>query len=89
MRLDVAGARRGVLLGCSGTSGFFTERELRFTEAVARWIGLVACRAAQIQHVAAPAAEVALDLAAANSIEVLTRRQQDVARLIGAGLTNE
>jgi two-component system, OmpR family, sensor kinase len=87
--LDVAGERRGVLLVSSATSGFFTERELRFVEAVARWIGLAAARAAQTQQIVAQATEEALRLAAERAVEILTRRQQEVARLIGAGLTNE
>ena len=37
----------------------------------------------------AEAAEEAARLTAERAVEALTRRQQDVARLIGAGLTNE
>ena len=87
--LDIAGERRGVLLVSSATSGFFTERDLEFVEAVARWIGLVAYRIAHTACLVAEAAEEATRLAAERAVEVLTQRQQDVARLIGAGLSNE
>jgi two-component system, OmpR family, sensor kinase len=87
--LELAGRRRGVLLVSSATSGFFTERDLAFVEAIARWVGLVASRAAHTACLVAEAAEEATRLAAERTVEALTRRQQDVARLIGAGLTNE
>ena len=87
--IDMAGERRGVLLASSGTSGFFTERDLVLVESVARWIGLVAYRIAHIACLIAEAAEEAARLAAESAVEVLTQRQQEVARLIGAGMTNE
>jgi two-component system, OmpR family, sensor kinase len=87
--LEVAGERRGVLLASSATPGFFSEHDLRFVEAVARWVGLAAYRAAHTGRVVAQAAEEAAQLAAERAVEVLTRRQRDVARLVGAGLTNE
>jgi two-component system, OmpR family, sensor kinase len=87
--LDIAGERRGVLLVSSVTSGFFTEHDLAFVEAVAHWIGLVAYRIAHTACLVAAAAEEATRLAAEHAVEVLTQRQQDVARLIGAGLSNE
>ena len=87
--LDIAGVRRGVLLVSSVTSGFFTEHDLAFVEAVAHWIGLVAYRIAHTACLVAAAAEEATRLAAEHAVEVLTQRQQDVARLIGAGLSNE
>lgn len=87
--LDIAGERRGVLLASSVTSGFFTEGDLAFVEAVARWVGLVAYRIAHTTCLIAEAAEEATQLAARHAVEVLTQRQQDVARLIGSGLTNE
>ena len=87
--LDVAAERRGVLLICSATPDFFTQRDRRFVETVAGWIGLVGYRAAHVSCVIAQAAEEATRLATERAIEVLTRRQREVARLIGAGLTNE
>jgi len=87
--IDIAGDRRGVLVAASAASGFFTERDLRFVEPVAHWIGLVAYRIAHTECLVAAAAEEATRLAAEHAVAVLTRRQQDVARLIGAGRTNE
>jgi len=49
----------------------------------------VGYRAAHVSCVIAQAAEEATRLATERAIEVLTRRQREVARLIGAGLTNE
>ena len=87
--LDVAGERRGVLLVSSATPEFFTERDLGFVETVARWIGLVADRAAHVQCLVQAAAEHAATLAAQEAVRTLTARQQDVAGLIADGLTNE
>jgi two-component system OmpR family sensor kinase len=87
--LDVAAERRGVLLICSATPDFFTERDRTFVETVARWVGLVGYRAAHVSCVVAQAAEEVTRLATERAIEVLTRRQREVARLIGAGMTNE
>ena len=87
--LEMAGERRGVLLASSATPGFFTESDLHFVEAVARWVGLVAYRTAHTGRVIAQAAEESAQLAAESAVEALTRRQQDVARLVAAGLTNE
>ena len=87
--LVVAGERRGVLLASSATPGFFTERDLRFVETVARWVGLVADRAAHVQCLVEAAAKQAAALAAEEAIKALTARQQEVAGLIADGLTNE
>jgi two-component system, OmpR family, sensor kinase len=87
--LDVAADRRGVLLVSSATPDFFTKRDRSFVETIARWVGLVGFRAAHVSCVVAQAAEEATQLATERAIEILTRRQRDVARLIGAGLTNE
>src|SRR5215212_10439036 len=54
--LEIAGQRRGVLLASSATPGFFTEGDLHFVEAVARWVGLVAHRTARTELVIAQAA---------------------------------
>jgi two-component system OmpR family sensor kinase len=45
--LDVAGARRGVLLASSATPAAFTQADVHFLEAIAHWIGLTAARLAQ------------------------------------------
>jgi DNA-binding CsgD family transcriptional regulator len=87
--IEVAGTRRGVLVASSATPDFFNEQDLRFVEAVARWVGLVAYRTAYTERLVVLASEEAMRLIAEQAIEVLTLRQQDVARLIGAGLTNQ
>lgn len=84
--LDVAGERRGVLLVCSATPNFFTERDRRFLQTVARWIGLVSYRLAHAEQVAAQPADGAV--ADAGFIDVLTPRQRAVAALVAEGLTN-
>jgi two-component system, OmpR family, sensor kinase len=84
----VAGKTRGVLLAASATSGFFSERDQRFLEAVAHWIGLVAVRALHVEQLAERAAEQSLRLAAEEVTAILTPRQQEVAALIVEGLTN-
>lgn len=42
--LDIAGERRGVLQAASSRVDAFTDEDLRFVEAVARWVGMVAHR---------------------------------------------
>ena len=86
--LEVAGERRGVLLASSATPEFFSERDLRFVEVVARWIGLVGERAAHVERVASRAAEEGVRLAAEEAVRTLTPRQREVAGLLGAGLSN-
>ena len=84
--LEVAGARRGVLLVSSATPAAFTQDDLEFLEAVAQWLGLAVTRLAQAEMLAAQAAEHGLRLGAGNS--ELTPRQRDVAGLVRRGLTN-
>jgi DNA-binding NarL/FixJ family response regulator len=86
--LEIQNERRGVIVACAATPEFFAERDLRFVEAVARWIALVAERAAHREVLAAQLAEQALRVAAEEALELLTRRQQEVARLVAAGLSN-
>ena len=86
--LIVAGARRGVLLASSATPDYFTERDLRFVETIARWVGLVADRAAHVHCLVQEATERASALAAAEVVTALTARQQEVAGLVAEGLSN-
>ena len=86
--LEVGGERRGVLLASSATPEFFSERDLRFLEAVARWVSLVGQRATHVERVAGRAAEEGMRLAAEQAVGILTPRQQEVAGLIAAGLSN-
>ena len=69
--LDVADGRRGVLLASSASADWFSEDDLRFLEAVASWVGVVAHRAELVQTIAADAAERGRRLAAEELITVL------------------
>ena len=86
--LEVGGERRGVLLCSSATPEFFTEADLRFVEAVARWIALVGERAARREVDVARVADEAARAAAEQVLDLLTRRQQEVAGLVAQGLSN-
>ena len=86
--LEIAGERRGVLMTSSAAPHFFSERDLRFVEAVARWVGLVGYRAAHVERLAARAAEEGYRAAAEGLVGALSPRQQEVAELIAGGLTN-
>ena len=86
--LEIGGQRRGVILVSSATPEFFSERDLRFVEAVARWIALVGERAARQEVLAAQVADEALRVAAEQVLELLTPRQQEVAGLVAEGLSN-
>ena len=43
---------RGILLVASATPDFFSQQDLRFLEAVARWVGLVVARAELVERMA-------------------------------------
>lgn len=57
VRLEAPGLPAGVLLGSSAAPDVFTERDLRFLEAVAHWITLLGQRAANVERLAAKVAE--------------------------------
>ena len=86
--LEVGGERRGVILCSSVTPEFFSEADLRFVEAVARWIALVGERAARREADVARVADEAARTAAEQVLDLLTQRQQEVAGLVAEGLTN-
>lgn len=86
--LIVDGERRGVVLVASGQPDRFTEQDLRFLELVSRWIGRVTYRAEQVERLTKRAAEEAFRRGVEESITVLTRRQQEVAGLLGRGYSN-
>ena len=69
-------------------SEIFTERDLRFAEAVAYWLGLVGARAARIEKLAGDAAEQSYRAAAEEVVRELTPRQREVAALIAQGRSN-
>jgi two-component system OmpR family sensor kinase len=87
--LEVAGVRRGVLLASSATPAAFDQADVHFLEAIAHWIGLTAARLAQVELLAARAAEEALRRAAEHLQLELTARQHEVANLVSRGMSNQ
>ncbi len=71
VRIEVDGERRGVVQVDSAQPDRFSHEDLRFTEAVARWLGLVAQRAELIERVAREAAEQARRASAEELVTVL------------------
>ena len=69
--LEVAGERRGVVAATSAAAEAYTERDLRFLEAVGRWVGGVVHRAELTEQIAAAAAEQGRRAAAEELITVL------------------
>ena len=86
--LVVRGERLGALMVCSAEPDYYTEDDLRFTESVASWVGLVGYRAAAVEKAVAEAAREGLRVAAEETVAKLTPRQREVAGLIASGLTN-
>ena len=86
--LDVGGVRRGVLAIASAEPERWTERDLRFAEAVANWIGMVTHRA-ELSEELVYQAERRGERKAGEELARLTRRQQDVASCVAEGLSNE
>jgi DNA-binding CsgD family transcriptional regulator len=86
--LVVNGERRGVLGAMAATPEHFAERDLRFLEAVAGWIGLVTHRAELFEATTREAFERGR-LHAGEELARLTLRQREVAACIAEGLSNE
>lgn len=86
--LLVGGQVRGLVLASSATPAFFGEEELALLDAVARWVGLIGENAMLVEQLAARAAQAGFEAGATAALDILTPRQQDVARLIAQGLTN-
>jgi two-component system, OmpR family, sensor kinase len=85
--LVVNGERRGVLGAMSAAPDHFTDRDLRFLEAVAGWIGLVTHRAELFEaHTRAAFEQGRLE--AGEELARLTPRQREIAVGIAAGLSN-
>lgn len=68
---DVNNERRGVLQAVSTRSDQFSERDLDFLQAVARWMGMVAHKAELIEEITREAAELGRRAAAEDLITIL------------------
>jgi signal transduction histidine kinase len=69
--LGVAGERRGVLCVSSKASDAFSEADLTFLSAAARWVGAVAHRAELVEEIAAASIDRGRRLAAEELVTVL------------------
>lgn len=70
-RIEVGGEPRGVFAVASAQVEAFSVEDLRFCEAVARWVGLVTQRAELVERITRQAAEQARRVAADKLIEIL------------------
>jgi two-component system, OmpR family, sensor kinase len=86
--IEANGVRRGVLAVVSSQTDRFSERDQRFLEAVAGWVGLLVHRAELVQQLTSEAAGRGRQ-DAGDEVARLTRRQQEVAACVAEGLTNE
>jgi two-component system, OmpR family, sensor kinase len=75
--LEVAGARRGVLLAQSEQLDFFSERDVRFLQAVSRWLGTVIQRVELGERTATATLAAARRLAAEELITILAHDLQN------------
>src|SRR5215210_679061 len=85
--LDVDGRRCGVLQADSSEPDRFSERDVRFLEAVAGWIGVLTHRAELMEQHKRDAVDQGRR-GAGEEVGRLTRRQQEVAICIAEGLSN-
>ena len=84
--LEVGGARRGVVEAVSAEREHFTTRDLRFLEAVAGWVGMLAQRAELVERVAAQAAEQGRRAAADELVTILAHDLQNLLTPLRAHL---
>jgi DNA-binding CsgD family transcriptional regulator len=85
--LEIDGRRRGVLQVHSATPDFFGEQDQRALGAVAGWVDLIMHRA-ELMEEREREAERRGGRRAAEELARITRRQQEVAILVAAGLSN-
>jgi DNA-binding CsgD family transcriptional regulator len=86
--LKVAGTLRGAFQACSAKPEHYTQEDLPFSEAVTRWVGMVAHRAELVEQVRLHAVEQGRREAINELINLLSPRQRQVAALVAAGMTN-
>src|SRR3984893_949719 len=65
--------RRGVLYAASSAPGFFSEQDLRFLEAVARWVGIVIHRAELVERLKQEATQQGRRQAAEEVLTIMAR----------------
>lgn len=70
-RIDMRGESRGVLMVSSHLPAFFTEHDLRFLEAAARWIGMVMHRAELVEEQTREAVKQGRRLAAEELLTIM------------------
>jgi DNA-binding CsgD family transcriptional regulator len=87
--LVVNGERRGVLSAVSATPERFSEDDVSFVQAVARWLALVMHRAELVQELVMYAEVRGRRKVLTQMLDRLTPRQREVAALIGGGLSND
>src|SRR5206468_10665782 len=69
--LEIGGERRGMLMVASQAADFFTAEDLRMTETVGRWVGVVAHRAQLAEAMSRNAAEAGRRAGAEELITIL------------------
>lgn len=69
--LEVGTQRRGVLMVSSRTPDFFSEQDLHFLEAVARWIGIVIHKAELVERIKKEALQQSRRIAAEELLTIL------------------
>lgn len=86
MPLQVGQTRRGTLLICSLRADFFTPEDVRFAEAVARWIAVVAQKAELTQTIAHNALEQGKQMMAEELVTVLAHDLRNLVSPIAVRL---
>ncbi len=86
--LQVGGERRGVLAVASGEPSFFSPEDVRFTELVARWVGMVVHRAELVAHIERNALERGRRAVAEELITVIAHDLRNFISPIGLRLAN-
>jgi signal transduction histidine kinase len=82
--LDVNGARRGTLSAQSAQPDFFGEHDLRFLQAVSRWVGSVVHRAELAERTEAAILEKGRRIAADELVTILAHDLRNYLTPIGA-----
>lgn len=69
--IEMQGERRGVLMAACGMHDFFTQQDLQFLEATARWVGMVIHRAELVEQHTREAVEQGRRLAAEELLTIM------------------